>query len=115
MSAAGDSLAGRDVQRTRTNWLRIVSQRDSVVLARKESASVTHVLQNIAVGIMVSYSFPASMVKIAGKTVPPTYRGSVYENWHQNPQDGSRRPLNESDDAIRNREADKQEKVSHES
>lgn len=77
MFAAGDSLTGGDIHRTRAYRLRIVSQRYSVVLARKESASVAHVLQNIAVGIVVPYSFAASMVEVAHKAIPSTYRGSI--------------------------------------
>lgn len=115
MFTSGDTLTWEDVQRTSAHGLRIISQSYSAVLARQETASVTHVLQNVAVGVVFLYSCPAFMVKIACKTIPPTYRGSVHENGHQNPQDGSRRPLNESDDAIGNREADKQEKVGHES
>jgi len=77
MFTSGDSLAGCHIQRTSTHRLRIIIQLNSVVLARKKTASIAHVLQNVTVRVMMLNRFPMSVVKVARKTIPPTYRGCI--------------------------------------
>ena len=59
MFASGDTLTGGNVQRPRTDCLRIIGQFDLLVFARPETTSRVHVLKRISIGMVIPYCLNA--------------------------------------------------------
>jgi hypothetical protein len=81
MFAAGDALAGANIQRAPTDCLRIIGQLDLLVLARSEKTSRAHVFKRISIGVVISYGLDTCSVEIAIKAIPPARNnGRIQKN-----------------------------------
>ena len=81
MFAAGDALAGANIQRAPTDCLRVIGLLDLLVLARSEKTSRAHVFERISVGVVIPYGLDTRGVEIASKAIPPARNnGRIQKN-----------------------------------